>query len=271
MHPAHGRGRRPLTTTYLDRILEAHRASAAVDGRSLDALVDEARACAPTRGFRAALVDTDGIAVISEVKRRSPSKGDLFADLDPGGLARAYAAGGASCLSVLTDEDWFGGSAADLRAARSAVELPVLRKDFTVDPRDVADARIMGADCVLLIASALDDAELADLHSLAVELGLDVLVEIHDESGLARALAVDADLVGVNQRDLVSFDVDHERARRMAPQMPEGVVRVAESGVRDRADAASLAEAGYHALLVGEILVTSGDPAAAIRSLRGTS
>jgi indole-3-glycerol phosphate synthase len=127
----------------------------------------------------------------------------------------------------------------------------------------------MGADCVLLIAAALDDPELADFHSLARELGLDVLVEIHDEAELERALAVEADLVGVNQRDLLTFEVDHDRARRMAPQMPPGVVRVAESGVRDRADAASLADAGYHALLVGETLVTSGEPAAAIRELRG--
>ena len=145
----------------------------------------------------------------------------------------------------------------------------MLRKDFTVDPRDVADARIMGADCVLLIAAALDDHELADLHALARELDLDVLVEIHDEPELERTLAVGADLVGVNQRDLVTFEVDHDRARRMAPQMPDGVVRVAESGVRDPADGAALAEAGYHAVLVGEHLVTSGDPAAAVRGLRG--
>ena len=209
------------------------------------------------------------MAVISEVKRRSPSKGDLFADLDPAALARTYEGGGASCLSVLTDEDWFGGSIADLQAARAATALPVIRKDFTVDARDVVDARIMGADCVLLIAAALDDAELRDFHTLAKEIGLDALVEIHDEAELERALAVDADLVGVNQRDLVTFQVDQERAVRMAPQMPAGVVRVAESGVRDRADAAALTDAGYHALLVGETLVKSGDPALEIRRLRG--
>jgi indole-3-glycerol phosphate synthase len=209
------------------------------------------------------------VAVISEVKRRSPSKGDLFPDLDPAELARTYADGGASCLSVLTDVDWFGGSVADLRAARDAVELPVIRKDFTVDARDVVDARLMGADCVLLIAAALDDVELREFHALAKELGLDALIEIHDEPELERALAVDADLVGVNQRDLVTFQVDQERAVRMAPQMPAGVVRVAESGVRDRADGAALEAAGYHALLVGETLVRSGDPALEIRRLRG--
>ena len=209
------------------------------------------------------------MAVISEVKRRSPSKGDLFADLDPAALALTYEAGGASCLSVLTDEDWFGGSVADLQAARAATSLPVIRKDFTVDARDVVDARIMGADCVLLIAAALDDVELRDFHTLAREIGLDALIEIHDEAELERALAVDGDLVGVNQRDLVTFQVDQERAVRMAPQMPAGVVRVAESGVRDRSDAAALADAGYHALLVGETLVKSGDAALEIQRLRG--
>lgn len=170
---------------------------------------------------------------------------------------------------MLTDEDWFGGSVSDLQAARAATSLPAIRKDFTVDARDVVDARLMGADCVLLIAAALDDAELRDFHTLAKEIGLDALIEIHDEAELERALAVDGDLVGVNQRDLVTFQVDQERAVRIAPQMPAGVVRVAESGVRGRSDAVALAEAGYHALLVGETLVKSGDPALEIRRLRG--
>jgi indole-3-glycerol phosphate synthase len=212
---------------------------------------------------------TGGVAVIGEVKRRSPSKGDLLADLDPEALAREYEVGGASCLSVLTDEAWFGGSIADLQSARRATLLPVIRKDFTVDPRDVVDARIMGADCVLLIAAALDDAELRDFHTLAEEVGLDALIEIHDEAELGRALAVNGDLIGVNQRDLVTFQVDQQRALRLAPQIPSGVVRVAESGVRDAGDAARLAGAGYHALLVGETLVTSNDPAREIRRLRG--
>lgn len=214
---------------------------------------------------------SDGIAVISEVKRRSPSKGDLFADLDPAVLARQYEQGGASCLSVLTDRTWFGGSGDDLRAARAATTLPTLRKDFTVDLRDVVDARLMGADCVLLIVAALDVHELSDFHQLAAELGLDALVEVHDESELERALTVDAALIGVNQRDLITFEVDQERAVRMAPQMPTGVVRVAESGVRGRSDAVILHEAGYHALLVGETLVRSGDPTVEIRRLRGGS
>jgi indole-3-glycerol phosphate synthase len=255
--------------TYLDRILERHRASAAADGRPLGELVDEARRCAPTRGFRSVLAERDRLAVISEIKRRSPSKGDLFADLDPATLARQYARGGASCLSVLTDGEFFGGSTADLRAARSACALPVLRKDFTVSAHDVADARLMGADCVLLIAAALDRAELVDLHALATEIGLDVLVEIHDERELEAALAAAATLIGVNQRDLVTFQVDHRRALRMGGVIPDGVVKVAESGVRGPDDARALHDAGYHAVLVGETLVTSGDPTAAVADLIG--
>ena len=254
--------------TYLDKILDRHREVAAADRRPLDALVAEAKACAPTRGFRAALVGGDELRVISEIKRRSPSKGALNIDLDPADMARRYEAGGASCLSVLTDVEHFGGSVADLQVARAACSLPVLRKDFTVSTRDVCDARIMGADCVLLIAAALEPAELADFHALAVEIGLDVLVEIHDERELEHALAASANLVGVNQRDLITFQVDHERAVRMAGVIPDTAVKVAESGVRGPDDARSLRAAGYDAVLVGETLVTAPDPAAALRALR---
>ena len=226
---------------------------------------------APARGFRAALemVAASGdIAVISEIKRRSPSKGDLAPGLDPVELAQQYERGGAVCLSVLTDVDFFGGSIEDLVAARAACTLPVLRKDFTVSARDVCDARIMGADCVLLIAAALDQAELESFLKLAHAIGFDALVEIHDEAELNRAVAAGADLIGVNQRDLVTFAVDTDRAVRMAPQMPTGVVRVAESGITGPADAAVLADAGYHAVLVGEHLVTSGDPEGGVAALR---
>ena len=226
---------------------------------------------APARGFRAALemVAASGdIAVISEIKRRSPSKGDLAPGLDPVELAQQYERGGAVCLSVLTDVDFFGGSIEDLVAARAACSLPVLRKDFTVSARDVCDARIMGADCVLLIAAALDQAELESFLKLAHAIGFDALVEIHDEAELDRAVAAGADLIGVNQRDLVTFAVDTDRAVRMAPQMPTGVVRVAESGITGPADAAVLAGAGYHAVLVGEHLVTSGDPEGGVAALR---
>ena len=254
--------------TYLDEILLRHRTAAQTDDRSLDQLIAAAEGVDPARGFAAALQRVNGLGVIAEVKRRSPSKGALAPELDPSGLAASYASGGATCLSVLTDAESFGGSAEDLAAARAACALPTLRKDFTVSAHDVVDARLMGADCVLLIAAALDDGELRRFHGLARELGLDALVEVHDEAELERALACDATLIGVNQRDLVTFEVDHERAVRMAAAFPDHVVSVAESGVRGPEDAASLAEAGYDAVLVGESLVTSGDPSAAVRALR---
>ena len=257
--------------TYLDAILARHRSEAAADHRPLDQLRRDADAAPPVRGFARALQAADGLGVIAEVKRRSPSKGDLFAGLDPATLAGQYEAGGATCLSVLTDAESFGGSPADLTAARAACDLPVLRKDFTVSERDVLDARAMGADCVLLIAAALDDQELRRFHDLALEVGLDALVEVHDEPELERALAVGATLVGVNQRDLVTFEVDHERALRMAAAFPDGVVSVAESGVRGPDDAATLAAAGYDAVLVGESVVTSGDPTAAVAALRAAT
>lgn len=252
--------------TYLDRILEHHRQAAAADVRPLDRLVESARSLPPCRGFAAALRG-QRLSVISEIKRRSPSKGDLNAALDPGALAASYAAGGAACLSVLTDGTFFGGSVDDLQRASGACTLPVIRKDFTVSVNDVADARLMGADCVLLIAAALDDDELADFHALAAELGLDALVEIHDEAELDRALDVGATLIGVNQRDLVTFQVDHQRAVRMGPAIPAAAVRVAESGVRGADDARMLRAAGYDAVLVGETLVTAADPTAMVASL----
>jgi len=258
-----------MAATYLDRILERHRETAAADTRRIEQLLEQARAMPPTRGFSNALKGRIRLGVIAEIKRRSPSKGDLNADLDPAVMAESYERGGAACLSVLTDVEHFGGSVADLQAARTACALPVIRKDFTVDERDVLDARIMGADCVLLIAAALDPGELAGFHALAVDVGLDVLVEIHDERELEHALAADATLIGVNQRDLVTFQVDHERAVRMAGVIPDHAVKVAESGVRGADDAMSLRAAGYDAVLVGETVVTSADPASAIADLIG--
>lgn len=254
--------------TYLDRIVADHRAAAAADTRSLSTCRAAADLASDPRGFRAALADVAGLGVIAEVKRRSPSKGDLLADLDPADIAVSYEAGGATCMSVLTDADYFGGSPKDLCTARSATSLPVIRKDFTVDVRDVLDARAMGADAVLLIAAVLSDDELGEFQAAAHDVGLDALIEIHDEAELERALAIDATLIGVNQRDLVTFEVDTERAVRMAAQLPTEVVRVAESGVKGPSDAAVLHDAGYHAVLVGESLVTSGDTEAAVAALR---
>jgi indole-3-glycerol phosphate synthase len=255
-------------STYLDAIVAWHRQRADDDARSIRQLVHSAASMDPARGFRDALLGCDGLAVIAEVKRRSPSKGPLAPELDPARLAEQYASGGATALSVLTDGPHFGGSRLDLEAARGVVDLPVLRKDFTVCAADVCDARLMGADAVLLIAAVLDDLELAELSSLAEQLGFDALIEIHDEPELERAMAIGATLVGVNQRDLVTFQVDHARALRMAPLIPTGVVRVAESGVRGSDDAGELRRAGYHAVLVGESLVTSPDPAGAVDALR---
>lgn len=260
----------PMTATgatYLDRILEAHRRTAASDPRSLDALIEEAGAQPDNRGFAAALRAESGIAVIAEIKRRSPAKGDLAAEIDAAQMARDYQTGGAACLSILTDREFFGGSVDDLGAARAATTLPTLRKDFTVSAADVCDARIMGADAVLLIVAALDDVELNDFHALALEVGLDVLVEVHEESELDRALAVDATLVGINQRDLGTFEVDRARAIRVARRMPRDVTRVAESGIRGVEDVAVLRAAGFDAVLVGEALLTTDDPAAAVMSL----
>lgn len=254
--------------TYLDRILAAHRAAAAADRRDLKDLAARAAARPPARGFRAALTGCDSVAVIAEIKRRSPSKGDLAPDLVPADLARSYQRGGASALSVLTDRDFFGGSPEDLGQARAAVELPVLRKDFTVGPSDIFDARIMGADAVLLIAAALSPDELRSLVEVAADTGIDALVEVHDEAEAETALAAGANLIGVNQRDLHSFEVDTDRARRVAAALPDQVIRVAESGIRGAEDVAHLAEAGFQAVLVGETLVRSADPAAEVSTLR---
>ncbi|MHB1496298.1 MAG: indole-3-glycerol phosphate synthase TrpC [Acidimicrobiales bacterium] len=254
-------------TTYLDRILEWHRREAEEDSRDLAQLVAAARECPPARGFAAALRQGEGVAVIAEVKRRSPSKGQLAPELDPALLAKAYTAAGAACLSVLTDSEFFGGSPVDLAEARSATELPVLRKDFTVSPADVCDARIMGADAVLLIVSALTDGELAELLQLAREAGIEALVEVHDEAEAEKALSGGAQLVGVNQRDLFTFEVDSARAVRVGSSLPAGVVKVAESGIRTRGDVERLGAAGFDAVLVGEALVTAPDPGAALASL----
>jgi len=254
-------------TTYLDGIVAAHRGRAAADPRSRADVLDTARQAPAPRRFRQALASATGVAVIAEVKRRSPSKGDLAPGLDPAALAGRYEAGGATCLSVLTDEAHFGGSAADLAAARARVGLPVLRKDFTVDEIDVCDARLMGADAVLLIVAALDDGELRAFAQLAAELDLAALVEVHDAGEVERALAAGADLIGVNQRDLLTFTVDTERAVDLAAALPAGVVRVAESGITGPADVVALADAGYDAVLVGENLVTAEDPTAATAAL----
>jgi indole-3-glycerol phosphate synthase len=256
-----------MTRTYLDDIVAWHRTRSQNDPRSFDDLLNQAKSCVPTRGFASSIRETPHLAVIAEIKRRSPSKGNLNAGLDPSALALQYQRGGASCLSVLTDSNHFGGSVSDLQQARNACTVPVIRKDFTVDARDICDARVMGADCVLLIAAVLTPSELSTFLEVSREIDIDALVEVHDEAELDVAMRAGATLVGVNQRDLVTFAVDQARAVRMAPLIPNNVVKVAESGVRGRADAIALRAAGYDAILVGEHLVTSSNPETALTEL----
>ena len=255
---------------YLDGILAQHREVASRDSRSLSGLIEATQTISYSRGFAKRLIEDskNALAVIAEIKRRSPSRGLLSHDLEPKVIAEQYKNAGASCISVLTDSDFFGGSADDLKSARGAVDLPVLRKDFTVSLNDICDAKLMNADCILLIVAALNKFELAEFHNFALELGLEVLVEIHDEPELDLALEIGAKMIGVNQRNLKTFEVDQQRAVRIAKKIPSSVVRVAESGVRTRDDALQLRDAGYHAVLVGESLVTSKSIAMTLNELR---
>ncbi len=230
---------------------------------------ERALAAAPAvRDFAGALRRADGrLAVIAEIKRRSPSKGPLAPDLDPGPLARSYEAGGAAALSVLTDERWFGGCLSDLAEARVATEVPVLRKEFVIDPVQVDESRAAGADAVLLIAAALSGESLTEMHARAADVGLAVLVEVRSEHEIDRAVDAGASIVGVNSRDLQSFSEDLGTAERLVELLPAGVLAVAESAVRTAADAARMARAGFDAVLVGEALVRSEDPESLVRAL----
>jgi indole-3-glycerol phosphate synthase len=230
--------------------------------------VDVSVASAP-RGFRKALEgQTPGrLALIAEIKKASPSKGLIRPDFDPPALARAYAAGGASCLSVLTDAPSFQGDDAYLVAAREAVTLPCLRKDFLVDPWQVAESRALGADAILVILAMVDDALAADLMAEARRFGMDALVEVHDEAEMTRALRLGADRVGVNNRDLRTFTVDLAVTERLAPMAPPEVFMVTESGLFEPKNALGMARAGARAMLVGESLMRQADVAAATRAL----
>jgi indole-3-glycerol phosphate synthase len=242
-----------------------------------DAVRRGALAAGPTRGFEGRLrqrAREDGrLAVIAEIKRRSPSKGDLAPDLDPAATAAGYESGGAACLSVLTDRPFFGGSVDDLQAARAAAaSTPVLRKDFTIDPDQVYESRGIGADAVLLIAAAVpDDGLLSELHSLSRDLSLDVLFEVHDEAELERALAVDATVIGVNARDLTTFGEDLAIGEGLVKRIPAECIAVAESAIRGVDEARRMADSGFDAVLVGEALVRAGDPAAFVRDLADVS
>jgi indole-3-glycerol phosphate synthase len=259
----------------LDQILSSKRDEVTVLHRPETAalLQRTALAALPPRDFAGGLRRDDGtLAVIAEVKRRSPSKGDLAPDLDVAMIAKDYERGGASALSVLTDELWFGGLVEDLQAAHAAVELPILRKDFTIDPVQVYEARAIGADAILLILAALPDDHLArELQDLAWTLGLAVLVEAHSAAEVDRALALGARIVGVNARDLSTFAEDLDLAAALLARIPPEVIAVAESAIRSPNDAARMAECGYDAVLVGEALVRSDDPAALAAEMRAPS
>lgn len=229
-------------------------------------------AASPPRGFRAALarrIDAGEAGVIAEVKKASPSKGVLRADFDPAEIAASYARGGAACLSVLTEADFFQGADAHMQAARAACPLPVIRKDFIFDPYQVHEARALGADCILLIVAALGDTALRELHALGQQLGMDVLVEVHDDQELDRALAIEPDLIGINNRDLRTFDTDIETTTRLAQRVPPGVLLVSESGIHTAEEVAYLREQGVHAFLVGEAFMRAEEPGDRLAELFG--
>lgn len=236
------------------------------------ALKDQLRDSPPPRGFRAALLARRAAgraALIAEIKKASPSKGLLRADFTPEIIARSYAAGGASCISVLTDTPFFQGRDADLTAVRAACALPVLRKDFVIDPYQVYEARALGADCILLIVAALPDAQLQALHQLATDLGLDVLVEVHDALELERARALNATMIGVNNRNLRTFETDIRTTLSLYPLIPPDCLLVTESGILDADAVQQLFQAGITAFLVGEAFMRARDPGARLQQLFG--
>jgi len=249
----------------LDKILarKAEEVAAAKRARPLARLRDEASAASPPRDFVGAMrakISRGQAAVIAEIKKASPSKGLLRADFDPAAIAKSYAAHGAACLSVLTDRDFFQGAPEYLAAARSACDLPVLRKDFMLDAYQVFEARALGADCILLIVAALALAQLQELEAAAHALGMAVLVEVHDAAELERALMLSTPLIGINNRDLRNFDTRLETTLELLPRIPAERIVVTESGIRTRADADSMRAKGVHAFLVGEAFMRAPEP-----------
>lgn len=258
-------------STILERIT-AYKRDEVAAGRAavpLAAMEERARAAPAPRGFHAALrrAARAGYGLIAEIKKASPSKGLIRAEFDSARLARAYAEGGAACLSVLTDGPSFQGADAHLTEARAAVALPVLRKDFLHDPWQVVQSRALGADCILIIMAAVDDARAAELEAAAAEWGMDVLVEIHDEAELERALRLASPLIGINNRNLNTFEVTLETTRRLAPLVPAERTVVCESGLATTQDLADMAACGVRAFLIGESLMRQADVAAATRAL----
>lgn len=260
-------------TDILNRILETKRAEVAARKATVPLSDLDARIAEQTkpRGFRAALDAraATGYALVAEVKKASPSKGIIREDFDPEAHARAYQAGGATCLSVLTDEAWFQGADAYLETARAACDLPVLRKDFMVDPWQVPESRSIGADAILLIMAAIDDVLLAEIEASALECGMDVLVEVHSQAEMDRALKLKSRLIGVNNRDLRTFTVDFARTYELVSKAPKDCTFVAESGLMTRADLDAMAEHDIKCFLIGEALMRAPDVEAATRVLVG--
>jgi len=237
---------------------------------SLQELKQKAQNMAPTRGFVKAIDDAikqGRSAVIAEIKKASPSKGVIREDFDPASIAKSYAASGAACLSVLTDEDYFQGSEAYLIQAREACDLPVIRKDFIIDPYQVYEAMVMGADCILLIVAALEDKQMADLTTLAESLGLDVLIEVHDAEELERALLLNTRLIGINNRNLRTFETSLETTIDLLERIPDDRIVVTESGIHSAADVQKMRSYKVNAFLVGEAFMRADDPGAELSKL----
>ena len=237
------------------------------DDISIEELRDIARDQAPARGFAKAIQNASGTALICEVKKASPSKGIIREDFDPVAIAKAYEAGGAACMSVLTDGPGFMGSNAIFKQVRGATSLPLLRKDFFIDPIQVTEARAMGADCILVIMAMIDDDTARSLMEEAAELGMDALVETHDAAELKRAIALEASLIGINNRDLRTFETSLDTFGKLAGQVPEGATLIAESGIFTRDDIARLAKDGAQGYLIGESLMRQDDVVGAVRLL----
>ena len=236
----------------------------------LESLQQQAAEADPVRGFAAALrqrVAAGNAAVIAEIKKASPSKGVMRENFDPVEIAESYQAGGAACLSVLTDRDFFQGHEDFLVAARAACELPVIRKDFVVDPYQVIESRAIGADCILLIVAALDDDSLRELHGLAIENGMDVLVEVHDRNELERAMRLELDMIGINNRNLRTFETTLDTTLDMLDAVPSGCLVITESGIHSRDDVARMRNSDVHAFLVGEAFMRVPDPGTGLRDL----
>lgn len=255
--------------TVLDKICadKAIHVAAQKESVSFKDIKTRALDAGPTRGFINALNNAEDIALIAEVKKASPSKGVIREDFNPVEIAQTYEAGGAICLSVLTDEPYFQGRDDYFTAIRNAITLPMLRKDFMIDPYQIYESRILGADCILIIMACLSDNQATELYNLSIELGMDVLVETHDEEEIERAKKLNPAMVGVNNRNLKTLEVSHETGLAMAKNLPDDVLRIAESGIYNHEDIQKFKKAGYAGFLIGESLMREANVALALKNI----